>query len=148
MTGHFSHRLQERLLDAESFGDPDGGPAGALVTPARQIISTGTIDSIYLVERIVLYPDCMGYKLTGRILVTRMELLQRDPGQTAVVLEPYLLVPLTPEHYPDSEERVSAMTKVTQAFFASGLKPWQNSRAWWLSPKRSAEIAMGMHSHW
>lgn len=144
VTGHFSHRAHWQPLALELAGDAVSGSAEELGIFADQIFAAKPVDSVFLVERIVLDSDCQGHRLAGRILVTLMNLLQHDPSRTTAVLLSEPLSPLTAAPYPEGNTRSTALNKITKAYSESGLEPWQDGRVWWLPPARVVEIAQGL----
>ncbi len=125
------YAFSERLLDA---GDSISTDATTLSWAVKEIVEAhgdDLISSAILVDRMTLVEEWRGHKLSGALIANLIDLLQLEPLETVVVLEPEPQLPGGGGPYEYGPERDSAMAKLRSAYRKSGFDPWGDGPAWW-----------------
>ncbi|WP_193107017.1 hypothetical protein [Brachybacterium sp. FME24] len=117
------------LIDA---GDAISHDAVVLATTARELVDSPAapfIDAVLLIDRMTLAVDHRGHQLTGTLVNKLVELLQLEPEETLVVLQPEPQTDNGP--YPDGPAKDRAMARLQNSYRVAGFEPWGSSDVWW-----------------
>lgn len=139
ITGWLTRDVYEiDLFEAADAISSDAEPLGGA---AEQIIDAHPhelIDSVIMIDRMRLVDEWRGHRLSGILTANLMNLLQVEPTETVVVLQPEPQKPgVGPMDYGD--ERDSAMARLHAAYWESGFRQWREGPVWWLPLKSTAD---------
>lgn len=86
--------------------------------------------SAVMVDRMILEPTYRGRRSSGRLLDSLLNMLQFDPDETVLVLQPE---PQLPEGgpLPPGPEHDAALARLCDAYTTAGLEPWNDNTVWW-----------------